>query len=107
MDATCPLDNQNRRQPLFKVQLPGEIVLGDGKSDNQNHSIIFTRGEFVQLIDANQDHYFEETLKIRNMLSEFTAQSTDTSPHSTLAILGARNILPMLIHSGEWVFVMR
>ncbi|KAF8344166.1 1,3-beta-glucan synthase [Cantharellus anzutake] len=60
-----------RRKPKFRVELPGNPILGDGKSDNQNHAIIFYRGEFLQLIDANQDNYLEECLKIRNVLGEF------------------------------------
>ncbi|KAE8796467.1 hypothetical protein D1007_28600 [Hordeum vulgare] len=36
-----------------------------------NNAIIFTRGEGLQTIDMNQEHYIEETLKIRNLLQEF------------------------------------
>jgi 1,3-beta-glucan synthase len=28
--------------------------------NNQNHAIIFYRGEYLQLIDANQDNYLKE-----------------------------------------------
>ena len=71
VDGHCePLPN-GRRRPKFRIELPGNPILGDGKSDNQNHAIIFHRGEFLQLIDANQDNYLEECLKIRNVLSEF------------------------------------
>ena len=59
------------RRPKFRVQLSGNPILGDGKSDNQNHCIIFYRGEYIQLIDANQDNYLEECLKIRSVLAEF------------------------------------
>ncbi|EJS44123.1 fks3p [Saccharomyces arboricola H-6] len=59
------------RMPIFKIRLSGNPILGDGKSDNQNHSIIFYRGEYIQVIDANQDNYLEECLKIRSVLSEF------------------------------------
>ena len=31
-------------------------ILGDGKGDNQNSAIPFTRGTYVQCIDANQAH---------------------------------------------------
>jgi len=55
-----------RRVPKFRIELPGNPILGDGKSDNQNHAIVFYRGEYLQLIDANQDNYLEECLKIRN-----------------------------------------
>jgi len=60
-----------KRRPKFRIELPGNPILGDGKSDNQNHAIIFYRGEYLQLIDANQDNYLEECLKIRNVLGEF------------------------------------
>ena len=43
------------------------------KPENQNHAIIFTRGRFVQAMDMNQDGYFEESLKMRNLLQEFDA----------------------------------
>lgn len=29
-------------------------MLGEGKPENQNHAIIFTRGEGLQTIDMNQ-----------------------------------------------------
>ena len=32
------------RKPKFRIELPGNPILGDGKSDNQNHAIIFYRG---------------------------------------------------------------
>ncbi|KAJ7598297.1 glycosyl transferase [Mycena floridula] len=60
-----------KRRPKFRIELPGNPILGDGKSDNQNHAIVFYRGEYLQLIDANQDNYLEECLKIRNVLAEF------------------------------------
>ncbi len=64
-----------RRRPKFHIELPGNPILGNGKSDNQNHAIIFYRGEYLQLIDANQDNYLEECLKIRNILAEFEEYS--------------------------------
>jgi len=36
------------------VKLPGNPKLGEGKPENQNHAIIFTRGNAVQTIDMNQ-----------------------------------------------------
>src|SRR6266567_8250376 len=63
------------RRPKSRIELPGNPILGDGKSDNQNHAIIFYRGEYLQLIDANQDNYLEECLKIRNVLAEFEEYS--------------------------------
>ena len=72
-----------RRRPKFRIELPGNPILGDGKSDNQNHAIIFYRGEYLQLIDANQDNYLEECLKIRNVLSEFEEYAVSSqSPYA-------------------------
>ena len=34
---------------VYRVQLPGMPVLGEGKPENQNHAIIFTRGEYLQV----------------------------------------------------------
>ena len=59
-------------QEVYRVQLPGDIMLGEGKPENQNHAMIFTRGECVQTIDMNQCGYLEEAFKMRNLLHEFT-----------------------------------
>lgn len=59
---------------VFRIKLPGNPVLGEGKPENQNHAVIFTRGRFLQAIDMNQDGYFEEALKMRNLLEEFNKQ---------------------------------
>ncbi|OCB90135.1 glucan synthase [Sanghuangporus baumii] len=93
-----------RRRPKFRIELPGNPILGDGKSDNQNHAIIFYRGEYLQLIDANQDNYLEECLKIRNVLGEFEEFSVSSqSPYAQwghqdfkkapVAIVGAREYI--------------
>lgn len=71
LDGACPILPNGEREPKYRIRLSGYPILGDGKADNQNHALIFTRGEYIQLIDANQDHYFEECLKVRNVLSEF------------------------------------
>ncbi|KAK0484907.1 1,3-beta-glucan synthase [Armillaria novae-zelandiae] len=98
------ISETGRRKPKFRIELPGNPILGDGKSDNQNHAIIFYRGEYLQLIDANQDNYLEECLKIRNVLSEFEEYNISTqSPYahwghkefkrSPVAIVGAREYI--------------
>ena len=59
------------------------------------------RGEYIQVIDANQDNYIEECLKIRSILSEFEEMDLESSipyipgieyeePPAPIAILGAR-----------------
>ncbi|KAK1286036.1 Callose synthase 12 [Acorus calamus] len=53
---------------IYRIRLPGPLKLGEGKPENQNHAMIFTRGDAVQTIDMNQDNYFEEALKMRNLL---------------------------------------
>ncbi|KAI0783273.1 1,3-beta-glucan synthase [Abortiporus biennis] len=94
----------NQRRPKFRIELPGNPILGDGKSDNQNHAIVFYRGEYLQLIDANQDNYLEECLKVRNILGEFEEYSVSSqSPYaqwghkdfkkSPIAIVGAREYI--------------
>jgi len=59
-------------EEVYRVRLPGNPVVGEGKPENQNHALIFTRSEYIQTIDMNQEGYFEEALKMRNALQEFT-----------------------------------
>jgi len=42
---------QNLDQVIYRIKLPGRAILGEGKPENQNHAIIFTRGEGLQTID--------------------------------------------------------
>jgi len=105
IDGHSEIDEKTgKRKPKFRVELPGNPILGDGKSDNQNHAIIFYRGEYLQLIDANQDNYLEECLKIRNILGEFEEYSVSSqSPYaqwghkefnrSPVAIVGTREYI--------------
>ncbi|KAJ4980938.1 hypothetical protein NE237_031775 [Protea cynaroides] len=59
-------------EEIYRIKLPGPpTAIGEGKPENQNHAIIFTRGEAVQTIDMNQDNYLEEAFKMRNVLEEF------------------------------------
>ncbi|KAG7196037.1 1,3-beta-D-glucan synthase [Scheffersomyces spartinae] len=106
IDGHCELLENGRRRPKFRVQLSGNPILGDGKSDNQNHAVIFHRGEYIQLIDANQDNYLEECLKIRSVLAEFEELNVEhVNPYAPnlksdkkdqvapVAILGAREYI--------------
>ncbi|KAL6411619.1 1,3-beta-glucan synthase [Ilyonectria robusta] len=93
------------RRPKFRIRLSGNPILGDGKSDNQNHALIFYRGEYIQLVDANQDNYLEECLKIRSVLAEFEETKPEATnpydvipdskakPSEPVAILGAREYI--------------
>ncbi|KAF4579577.1 1,3-beta-D-glucan synthase [Pleurotus pulmonarius] len=91
-----------RRRPKFRIELPGNPILGDGKSDNQNHAIIFYRGEYLQLIDANQDNYLEECLKIRNVLAEFEEYSVSTQM-VFLATLSSQVDICRYTASGQFI----
>ena len=41
IDGQCELMPDGKRKPRFRIRLPGNPILRDGKSDNRNHSIIF------------------------------------------------------------------
>ncbi|XP_028190984.1 putative callose synthase 8 [Glycine soja] len=73
-------------QTIYQIKLPGPPHLGEGKPENQNNAIIFTRGEALQTIDMNQDNYLEEALKMRNLLQEFLRRQGRRPP----TILGLR-----------------
>ena len=57
---------------LYKVRLPGDPIIGEGKPENQNHAIIFCHGQYLQTLDMNQDNYLGEAYKMRNLLEGFT-----------------------------------
>ncbi|KAJ3682007.1 hypothetical protein LUZ60_014580 [Juncus effusus] len=79
-------DVHGKDREIYCIKLPGNPKLGEGKPENQNHAIVFTRGNAVQTIDMNQDNYFEEALKMRNLLEEF---HIDHGQHK-VTILGVR-----------------
>ncbi|GJX44510.1 callose synthase 2-like protein [Tanacetum coccineum] len=83
-DSSDPVQNED--QVIYRIKLPGPAILGEGKPENQNHAIIFTRGEGLQTIDMNQDNYMEEAFKMRNLLQEFLVTHGVRTP----TILGLR-----------------
>ncbi|XP_057730535.1 callose synthase 12-like [Arachis stenosperma] len=88
-----------REVEIYRVKLPGPLKLGEGKPENQNHAVIFTRGDAVQTIDMNQDNYFEEALKMRNLLEEFNSYYGIRKPN----ILGVReHIFTGSVSSLAW-----
>ncbi|KAK1653393.1 hypothetical protein QYE76_071198 [Lolium multiflorum] len=90
---------QNLDQVIYRIKLPGPALLGEGKPENQNHAIIFTRGEGLQTIDMNQDNYMEEALKMRNLLQEFLTVHGVRHP----SILGVReHIFTGSVSSLAW-----
>ncbi|XP_012700877.1 callose synthase 5 [Setaria italica] len=91
------LDNHD--QEIYRIKLPGPAKIGEGKPENQNHAIIFTRGEALQTIDMNQDNYLEEALKMRNLLEEFNENHGVRQP----TILGVReHIFTGSVSSLAW-----
>ncbi|KDP44404.1 hypothetical protein JCGZ_19419 [Jatropha curcas] len=98
IDSSEPV--QNLDEVIYRIKLPGPAILGEGKPENQNHAIIFTRGEGLQTIDMNQDNYMEEALKMRNLLEEFLKRH-DGVRHPT--ILGLReHIFTGSVSSLAW-----
>ncbi|CCE85639.1 Piso0_005257 [Millerozyma farinosa CBS 7064] len=103
IDGSCSILENGERKPKYRIRLSGNPILGDGKSDNQNHAVIFCRGEYIQLVDANQDNYLEECLKIRSVLAEFEESTVPLDPYSTdlknteyanpVAIIGTREYI--------------
>lgn len=103
IDGNCPKNDKNERVPKYKIRLSGDPLLGDGKSDNQNHSVIFTRGEYIQLIDANQDNYIEECYKIRSVLAEFE-ELLLSDPYSFDSEKGFNSNPVAIVGSREYIF---
>ncbi|KAB2039911.1 hypothetical protein ES319_D02G043700v1 [Gossypium barbadense] len=93
-------DRQLQREvEIYRIKLPGPMNIGEGKPENQNHGIVFTRGDAVQTIDMNQGNYFEEALKIRNLLEEFKHHHGIHRP----TILGVReHIFSGSVSSVAW-----
>ncbi|KAG8094941.1 hypothetical protein GUJ93_ZPchr0012g21326 [Zizania palustris] len=74
-------------QEIYRIKLPGKPTdIGEGKPENQNHAIVFTRGEALQAIDMNQDNYLEEAFKMRNVLEEFERQKYRKSKPTILGL---------------------
>ncbi|KAK7333639.1 hypothetical protein VNO80_30416 [Phaseolus coccineus] len=74
-------------EEIYRIKLPGPpTVIGEGKLENQNHAIVFTRGEALQTIDMNQDNYYEEAFKMRNVLEEFRKRRSGRQKPTILGI---------------------
>lgn len=86
-------------QEIYRIKLPGLPNIGEGKPENQNHAIIFTRGDVLQTIDMNQDNYLEEAFKMRNVLQEFLRHRGRRAP----TVLGLReHIFTGSVSSLAW-----
>ncbi|XP_030462303.1 callose synthase 12-like [Syzygium oleosum] len=93
-------DRQSEQEvEIYRIKLPGPFKLGEGKPENQNQAIIFTRGDAIQTIDMNQDNYLEEALKMPNLLEEFERLYGTRNP----TILGLReHIFTGSVSSLAW-----
>ena len=58
-----PDEREPRRE--FKIELPGDILVGEGKPSNQNHAVV-TRWRGMQCIDMNQDGYYDRLSRCRD-----------------------------------------
>ncbi len=56
-------------QHVYRIRLPGDPCLGEGKPENQNHAVIFTRGEYLQAIDMNQGRLSRFLFALRKRLT--------------------------------------
>eukprot|EP00755_Sulcionema_specki_P016990 Sspe_Gene.63349::Locus_36213_Transcript_1_1_Confidence_1.000_Length_8374::g.63349::m.63349 len=100
--------NQLRLEKQAHYGLNG---LMQGKACNQSHSIVFATGQLIQAIDANQDGYFEEGLKLRSVLGQFFPDKIRTwSRHKIVgfpeySITQRSGIIGRIAAYSEYVFV--
>ncbi|KAJ3299902.1 hypothetical protein HK104_006053 [Borealophlyctis nickersoniae] len=73
--------------PALNIVWPERVKMADGTE--LNVGIMYTRGEFIEVIDANMDHYLEECIKVRSLLAEFGEASTSPST-PPVALVGLR-----------------
>jgi callose synthase len=74
--GTCRID--------YRIKLPGNPIIGEGKPENQNQAVIFARGAYLQTLDMNQDNYMGEAYKMRNLLDCF---------HSDIVLVGFPEVI--------------
>nr|CAB3473502.1 unnamed protein product [Digitaria exilis] len=98
-------------EEIYRIKLPGRPAdIGEGKPENQNHAIIFTRGVALQTIDMNQDNYIEEAFKMRNVLEEFESRKYGKRKPTILGLrehifTGSVSSLAWFMSSQETSFV--
>lgn len=90
---------------VYRYALPGNPIIGEGKPENQNIALAFTRGEYVQTIDMNQEHYFEEALKIPNFLATADKEETTILGMKEHIFTGRASSLAQFMTLQELVFV--
>ena len=100
-DAVLLVSDGSRGVEMARVRLPGNPILGEGKPENQNVGLPFTRGSKLMILDMNQDGYFEEALKLRNLLQEFEGRGAGAAGHRPVVSEGvSRPANPMMTEAG-------
>eukprot|EP01064_Diplonema_japonicum_P030980 TRINITY_DN5405_c0_g1_i1.p1 TRINITY_DN5405_c0_g1~~TRINITY_DN5405_c0_g1_i1.p1 ORF type:complete len:3774 (+),score=616.56 TRINITY_DN5405_c0_g1_i1:91-11412(+) len=100
--------NTLRIEKKVKYGLNGMM---QGKAVNQAHSLMFTRGQLIQAIDANQDGYFDEALKLRSVTGRFfPEQDRSWSRHKIVgfpeySITVKSGIIGRIAGYSEYIFV--
>ncbi|GER25525.1 3 glucan synthase [Striga asiatica] len=69
-------DAHGKDQEIFSIKLPGDPKLGEGKPENQNHAIIFTRGDAVQTIDMNQPPWWARREHVSEVMPRALARTS-------------------------------
>ncbi|XP_074556464.1 callose synthase 9-like isoform X2 [Curcuma longa] len=82
---------------IYSIKLPGNPKLGEGKPENQNHAVIFTRGNAVQTIDMNQAFSgIGEAIQIRADVLQNTALDAALNTQFLFQI-GVFTAIPMIL----------
>ncbi|KAI9091181.1 hypothetical protein K1719_028245 [Acacia pycnantha] len=86
-----------KNNEALRVAYVDEITTG--RDEKEYYSVLVNRGDAVQTIDMNQDNYFEEALKMRNLLEEYKHYYGIRKP----SILGVReHIFTGSVSSLAW-----
>ncbi|KAF4608458.1 hypothetical protein EYR40_000803 [Pleurotus pulmonarius] len=93
IDGHSEIDEKTgKRKPKFRIELPGNPILGDGKSDNQNHAIVFYR----ELVERGTGKALlrlgKHFLSLSPIFEVFSTQIYSQSILSNLTFGGARYI---------------
>ncbi|RDY12781.1 Callose synthase 7, partial [Mucuna pruriens] len=93
--------NIEDKNEIYHIKLPGPPTeISEGKPEIQNHAIIFTHGKSLQIIDMNQDNYYEEAFKMRNVLEEFQQVHSGQQKPTILGI--KEHIFTQSVSSFGW-----
>ncbi|KAM1263043.1 hypothetical protein ACFX13_028766 [Malus domestica] len=90
-------DINGKDKEIYSIKLPGNPKLGEGKPENQNHAIVFTRGNAIQTVDMNQAlSGVESKLMDRALVTKNTALTAALNTHFLIHI-GIFTAVPMIL----------